>query len=102
MAAATPAQTHTCERRLPICARYARTMPTMRVISTPSRSAMTSALMSAADTRLSFVAPLGAPKPYLGEPNKFRPQESRIQKATIPSSQAEEEYLQAVYTLQDE
>src|SRR6267142_1723933 len=40
----------------------------------------------------------------LGEPNKFRLSGSTIERGamTQPSSPAEEEYLQAIYTLQDE
>src|SRR5713101_7622284 len=40
----------------------------------------------------------------LGEPNKFRPSGSTIERGamTQPSSPAEEEYLQAIYTLQDD
>ena len=49
-AALYAAQTQRAARIVPVCPRYARTMPTTSAISTPSRSAMSSALMSPADT----------------------------------------------------
>src|SRR2546428_8875350 len=78
-------------------------MPTMSDISTPSRSAMTSALMSAADTLFSASRTRLRPFPcVLSDPNKFRLSRSTIEERMTTSSPASEEYIQAIYTLQDE
>src|SRR6266542_1673889 len=72
----------------------------MSVISMPSRSAMRKAPASPADTGDLLGGAIlerpGTPSDLLGEPNYFRPPESRM------ASSAAEEYLQAIYTLADE
>src|SRR5262249_29278625 len=93
-AAPAPAQTQRAARMVPVCPRYARTIPTTRVISNPSRSVISSAPRSPVDTSTPCVrwsryglaqarqqglsVPLPDRSSVLGD---FRPVKSEIEKA---------------------